>query len=324
MAMLNRQRVVFVDLDTSHPGRFVPLLRELGYEISGVYDSGDVHPPQVVHEFTVKHGIERVFRTVSEAVEYADIAFIMGADWDCHLQRAQPFKEAGKALFIDKPFAGNFKDLNLWEQWSDEGVRISGGSSLWYTRELHAFQEVPDSQKGRVHTLFGGCAVDDFNYGIHAFSHALSYVQSPVKGVRFLGKEVQKLVEILCENGSRILLSVGAQAGSLPFHLTLVTDRKVFQTQVDNTWIYESLIHSVMPYLAGEVEQPPVPLSRLLQAERSALLALASEQSRGEWKWMERDCQGEGHYSGTQFCKEYRATRYPETPVPQKHLISQS
>lgn len=313
MNKVTAKKVALIDLDTSHPARFVPLLRAGGYDITGIYDSGDVHPQQVVVNFGQKHGISRIFESLEEAVEHCDIAFIMGADWDQHLHRANPFREAGKALFIDKPFAGNLRDLQEWEQWANEGVRISGGSSLWYTRELTAFKAMPFEQCGQLHTLFGGCAVDDFNYGIHAFSHALSYLPSSVKGVRFLGRGIQRLIEIVCHDGCRVLLSVGSQKGGLPFHLSLVSDLKVVQVVVDNQYIYQSLIEQVMPYLAGETEHAPIPLSHLLQAERSALLALASERDGGIWKWMQTDNLDPVSYNGNEFCRVYRETRYPKT-----------
>ena len=37
-------RIGIVDLDTSHPANWIPIERELGHEIVGVFDSGDVHP----------------------------------------------------------------------------------------------------------------------------------------------------------------------------------------------------------------------------------------------------------------------------------------
>ena len=51
----------FVDLDTSHPTYWTPILRELGYHIAGVFDSGTVYPAGHAQQFAVQHGIPRVF-----------------------------------------------------------------------------------------------------------------------------------------------------------------------------------------------------------------------------------------------------------------------
>jgi len=37
-------RVGLVDLDTSHPQNWVPIIRRLGHEVAGVWDGGEVHP----------------------------------------------------------------------------------------------------------------------------------------------------------------------------------------------------------------------------------------------------------------------------------------
>ncbi len=38
-------RIGVVDLDTSHPQNWVPSERELGHDVVGLWDGGDVHPP---------------------------------------------------------------------------------------------------------------------------------------------------------------------------------------------------------------------------------------------------------------------------------------
>ena len=37
-------KIGLVDLDTSHPASWIPILREYGHEIVGVVDHGNVHP----------------------------------------------------------------------------------------------------------------------------------------------------------------------------------------------------------------------------------------------------------------------------------------
>jgi hypothetical protein len=44
-------RIDIVDLDTSHPQNWIPLERELGHEVVGVWDGGTVHPPEYVTQF---------------------------------------------------------------------------------------------------------------------------------------------------------------------------------------------------------------------------------------------------------------------------------
>ena len=39
-------RIGVVDVDTSHPENWIPIERELGHELVGVWDGGAVHPPE--------------------------------------------------------------------------------------------------------------------------------------------------------------------------------------------------------------------------------------------------------------------------------------
>ena len=62
-------KIGVVDLYTSHPENFVPILRELGCEIRCVWDSGDVRPPGFAEEFARKFNIPHVCESLQEMVE---------------------------------------------------------------------------------------------------------------------------------------------------------------------------------------------------------------------------------------------------------------
>lgn len=60
MTVQHNMKIGLVDLDTSHAVAWPPLLREMGHEVAGVYDSGAVHPPTYAAQFAREHGIARV------------------------------------------------------------------------------------------------------------------------------------------------------------------------------------------------------------------------------------------------------------------------
>ena len=41
----NVMKIGIVDVDTSHPDKWIPIERELGHEVVGIWDGGAVHPP---------------------------------------------------------------------------------------------------------------------------------------------------------------------------------------------------------------------------------------------------------------------------------------
>lgn len=93
----------------------------------GVWDGGSVHPPAYVQKFAAEYGMPQVYPSLAALVANADCAIIHGCDWDTHIAKAQPFVEAGKAVLLDKPVAGNLCNLQQLRQWVADGVRVAAG-----------------------------------------------------------------------------------------------------------------------------------------------------------------------------------------------------
>lgn len=162
-------RIGLVDLDTSHPAGWVPIIRSMGHEVVGVYDGGTVYPSGYAEQFALEHTIAYVFTSLKAMAADVDLAIIHSCNWDLHIERARPFVLAGKALLFDKPMAGNLRDLQQIVEWSKSGVRMTGGSALRFCYEAQAWRESHDAKLDWVYA-YAGCAVDEFNYGIHAYS----------------------------------------------------------------------------------------------------------------------------------------------------------
>src|ERR1041385_4449272 len=103
-------KIGVVDLDTSHPQNWIPIERELGHEVVGVWDGGAVHPSEYVDKFCADKEIPRRYDTLEAMAGDVDLAIVHACNWDTHVEKARPFVEAGKAVLIDKPLAGNMRD----------------------------------------------------------------------------------------------------------------------------------------------------------------------------------------------------------------------
>ncbi|MCC7354978.1 MAG: Gfo/Idh/MocA family oxidoreductase [Anaerolineae bacterium] len=302
-------KIGLVDLDTSHPGSWTPILRDLGHEIVGVFDGSTVWPAGYAAHFAQKRDIPRVFENLDEMAEAVDVAIIHACNWDLHVARAEPFVKAGKGVLIDKPLAGNLRDINTLLDWAGMGRRIHGGSSLRFTNEVREYLAQPEGERGRIHTVLAGCAVDDYFYGIHAYALLSSLMGPGAERVRYLGTAVQKLIQVTWKDGRIGLLSIGAQPGYLPFYLTIVTDKAVKHLEADSNKIYRSLLEAVLPYLGGEVEKPPVPLRDLLEAELIGLAARRSWMHHGAEVFLTDLRLDDDGYDGGAFNAEYRRAR---------------
>ncbi len=302
-------RIGLVDLCTSHPAGWVPILRDLGCEVTACWDSGDTRPPGFAGDFAQEHDIPQAVDDPAAMLGKVDVAIIHSANWDKHVSLARPFVEAGVAVLLDKPMVGNLKDANQILDWARQGKRVAGGSSLRFTREVREFLAEPEAERGVVHTVFAGCGVDEFNYGIHAYA-LLSCVMGPgIRSVRYLGASAQKHLQVHWRDGRAGFLSIGKVEKWLPFHATAVTNKSVQPIAVDNSRIYRSLLEAVLPYLSGREDTPPLSMEILLEPELAALAARQSWQRNGAEVFLTDLRLDEPGYDGQQFATEYRRAR---------------
>ena len=305
-------KIGVVDLDTSHPQNWIPIERELGHDVVGVWDGGSVHPPEYVRDFAAEHNIPRVYESLDELAADVDCAIVHGCDWDTHVGKSRPFIEAHKAVLVDKPIAGNLTDLQQYQRWADEGARIAGGSSLRFADEVRDYLAQPVEERGEAHTVFCGCGVDEFNYGIHAYSLLFGIFGGGAVTVQHMGGGTQRRIRIDWADGRIGVVAVGAGQGWIPFHAAVATDKSAHQFIADSGRLYHALLAATLPYLAGEVAEPPMPMSVLLEPELCAIAARRSwlEGDR-EVRLDELDASDDG-YDGSEFARGYRTARYPD------------
>lgn len=306
-------KIGIVDLDTSHPQNWIPILRELGHEIVGVWDGGSVHQPDYVQRFCDERHIPKVYNSIEALAKDCDGAILHGCDWDTHVAKAKPFVEAGKSVLIDKPVAGKPRDIAWLKNAASQGARISGGSSLRFCREVKAWHAKPALERGEVHTVFCGCSTDEFNYGIHAYSLLCGLMGPGIRTARHLGQHGQRRIEVRWKDGRLGLLSIGGVKGYLPFHASVVTDKSVTQFLADASLLYRALLESVMPYLSGKVDEPPVPFDELVEAELCALAARKSWTSGDREIAIADLADDDPGYDGAEFARGYKKMRYPDS-----------
>ncbi len=297
-----------VDLDTSHPGSWLPVIREMGHEVVGVFDGGTVYPEGYAAEFARENEIPKAYDSLEEMAADVDVAIIHSCNWDIHIERARPFIEMGKSLLIDKPMAGNLKDVNQFLTWGAEGNRVTGGSSLRFCYEARDFCGMPEDERGRPTFAMAGCAVDEFNYGIHAYSLISGVMGTGIQKVRYLGSLIQHQYELVWEDGKRGILTVGKNPGYLPFYATIVTTKGIHHIEVDSKRLYRALLESTLPYLAGEADAP-MSFKDLIEPEITAIAARISRARGGEPVYLSDVPLDDPGYDGAAFGESYRISK---------------
>ena len=309
-AMSNLYGVGLVDLDTSHPQAWLPILRSRGYSVTAVYDGGTVYPDGYASEFAQKNDVPLVFESVEEMAAHPDvhIAIVHSCNWDLHASRVAPFVAQGKAVLVDKPIAGRLRDLHQFGAWVDSGARITGGSSLRYAPEVRAFHSKV-AREGKPRALLVGCGVDEFNYGIHAYAMAVGMLGPGIEAARHVGiQHGLHQVELTWQDGAKATLLIGGGAW-LPFYATAVHAQAVEQFQAGTDTLYAALLEHVMPYLSGAVDAPVTPYPQLIEPELAALAAEVSHKGSGKWVALDDPALAQAHYDGAAFGHTYRISK---------------
>jgi GFO/IDH/MocA oxidoreductase family protein len=303
-------------LCTSHPGGWVPIIRELNkeqnldLEIVAVWDSGETRPEgfDFTKKFAEDFKIPTALENLEDMVEMVDGIILHTTNWDKHIEQARPFIDAGKSVLIDKPIVGNMRDANQVLDWMKQGKRITGGSSLRFCQEVQDFLALPADERGNVHTAYAAIGVDDMNYGIHAYSIISGLMGPGINSVSYLGSSSQKQLMVKWIDGKIALMTVGNSAW-LPFNITAVTDKNVFQISVDNSKIYRSLLEVELPYLIGKTDKLPLSGEEILEPELAAIAARTSWMNNGQEVFLSDLREDDPGYDGTQFAIEYRRAR---------------
>lgn len=302
-------RIGVVDLDTSHPQNWIPIERELGHEVVGIWDEGAVRPEGYAWEFAREFNIPRVFDSLDDMVNEIDCAIVHSCNWDTHIEKARPFVDAGKSVLIDKPIAGTYGDIQQLREWADRGARISGGSSLRFCVESRDWLALPLEERGTPITTVCGCGTDEYNYGIHAYALLSSIMGSGTRSVEYLEGGMQHRIRVNWDDGRVGILAIGTSGVWLPFHATIVSETGLTQFQVDAAKLYRALLEATLPYLESKTDEPPLSFDAWIEPELCALAARRSWLEGNRVVPLEELPGDDEGYDGAAFAREYRKLR---------------
>jgi len=304
-----------VGLCTSHPGAWVPIIRDMtneglvDVEVVAAWDSGETRPQGFAQTFCAEQGIPTAVENLEDMLDMVDGVIVHTTNWDRHLEQALPFVEADKSVLLDKPIVGNLREVNQVLDWGKQGKRVTGGSSLRFSAPVAEFLAQPLEERGEIHTAYAATGVDDYNYGIHAYAIMFSLMGSGVASAQYLGFSGQRNVKITWKDGRIGLLTIGKNAW-LPFRIMVVTSKKTeFIDGSAGESPYRSLLVAQLPYLTGQVDAPPIALPELVEPELAALAARVSWMNHGQEVFVDDLRLDEPGYDGTQFALGYRRAR---------------
>jgi predicted dehydrogenase len=298
-------RLGMVDLCTSHPGAWLPFIKQMdGVEVVALHDSGGVRPEGYAEQFAAEQGIATVTPTIEEMVPLVDAAIIHSANWDLHLPHALPFIEARVPVLIDKPMVGNLHDLHeLQRLQAKHKTLIMGGSSVRYAAEVQELRGLRE-EMGELGAVWCHGRNDFFNYGIHTVEMFQGLLGAGVRAVEHVGaRGTMDVFRADYVDGLPVFFALGAIAS--PWFISVTAKNGVFERVLTAKDNYCRFIEAFLG--AVRSGEPPISLADNLEAIRISLAAKVSRRE-GTICYLE-DLTNEERFDGFAFAEEYAKLR---------------
>lgn len=273
-------RIGVVNIDVSHPGAFAQILLEGDRaRYVAVYNDGFRGADEVAG-FAKKAQLEKICASVEELAEFVDVGFIQGCNWDKHIAYAKPFIDRGKPVFLDKPIVGNLRDCRTLQELVNSGATIIGSSSVRYCKEIRAFLDLPEAERGKVLHVTMTVGADEFNYAIHALEGVCALVEARPKTVRYVGgtcRDGQKCETYFVEFENGATATYHCQEPNfVSFHTVVMTTTRNMAFTIDSSQLYGAMLEQICNYFEGKAHI----LANIEQLTDSIQVALAGKCSK--------------------------------------------
>ena len=150
--------------------------------------------------------IEHICESLEEMIGKVDAVLLTRDDPEHHVEMSKPFIEAGIPVFIDKPLASSFADLNYFSEQVAAGKFIMSCSSQRYANEIKIVKQ-DLSSIGEVQLVTAVGKKDWIKYGVHLMEGIFSLLDDPaIVSVQHVGKKDRDIVHFETITGVEITL----------------------------------------------------------------------------------------------------------------------
>lgn len=263
-------RVGIVDLATSHPGIFAPLLAALDMPVSAVLD------PVRAADFRTAHPGVVAVDSLSELAVACDVVMLLGADWDARMAQVRTLAALGVPVFVDKPMAGTAGELRELAGLADGPSRLDGGSALRVAPEATRVRAAGH----RPSVVDVTCAGHPYYYGVHAVALATAVLGPGLVSARGLAGELDRSIRgvVAHRGGAEIHVAVSEAAAAGGFVATVDIGGTRLRIEPAAAAFYPALLRDTMTRLTTDTARRP---GRELVECELALLAMARSLTTG-------------------------------------------
>jgi hypothetical protein len=261
-------RVGMVDLSTSHPRIFAPLLAGLGWPVTAVLDPVEAR----ARAFAGEYPRVVVAGSLDELAGLCDVVMLLGADWDERMGQLKALAAHEIPVFVDKPMAGTAGELGELAGLADGRIRVDGGSALRVAPEAVRVR----GSGLRPAVVDVSCSGHPFYYGVHAVALATAVLGPGLLAAQGESNDLDQSVTgvIRHASGAEIRVAVSASGPAGGFRVAVDSGREI---EPAAEAFYPALLQDTITRLTTP-ETKPRPGRELVECEL-ALLAMARSVS---------------------------------------------
>ena len=148
--------------------------------------------------------IQNVVENFDDMLDEVDGVIIARDDYENHLKYAQPFLEAGKFLFIDKPLSLKKDELDYFSNFINSN-KLFSASGIRYAKELDKIKQMDLST---LKVIKANVVKNWDKYGIHMLDAIFSVISTDlIKSIRYNHSNIESF-NIFLKNGVLIEINV--------------------------------------------------------------------------------------------------------------------
>jgi hypothetical protein len=182
-------------------------LRLPGAEVTHIYCKGD-------GEFDAEQvaactGIRTVVQRPEDVIGEVDAVLVATDNGSEHVSQCRPFVEAGLPVYVDKPLVDTAADLEVFQNWVDDGHLLLSSSCMRYAKEFMPFrQSTHDLGDIRFASITTPKSWE--RYGIHALETIYPILGPGFHSVRNTGSQNRNVVHLKHRSGADVVVVANA------------------------------------------------------------------------------------------------------------------
>lgn len=268
-----------IGCDTSHVPAFTKLLNAersdddplAGIRVVAAYPGGSndiASSRDRVEKFTqtLRDLDVEIVDTIDELLKRVDVVLLESVDARVHLEQVRPVIEAGKPVFVDKPFAATVAEAKeIFELAKQHNVPLFTSSSLRFAPEIASANSNAAIGKVLGCDAYSPCALepthqDLFWYGIHGVETLFTIMGTGCETVSRTQTDDTDVVTGVWNDG-RIGRFRGIRGGKTGYGALVFGEKSI--THVRRTGSYETLVEQIVKFF--KTRQAPVDAQAALE-----------------------------------------------------------